>query len=273
MLPVAPVPRYCWQCGQDTLRIVPPLRRRARDAVDRYVRTLVALIARPGRLTEEYIANRRERYLPPLRLYLTASFLFFLIVKVLGATGSIHVVVAPMVDNHGHAVTATSNPAAYQAEMAKMHACVDHPGSCSWGRTLASRIALAGDAQSSHPEVVAQRMIARAPNAVFMLLPVFAALLMLAYRRRRYGYATHFVFSLHMHAFWFLALLVLWQLPPVALPIGVLMLAAHAWRALQRVYGGRWWVTLGRAGLVVSFYLLALAATVVGLSIASVIVT
>jgi hypothetical protein len=272
-LAAEPLPRYCWHCGQATLLVEPPLRVSAREVLGRYGRTIAALLGHPGRLTREYIANRRGRYVAPLRLYLTASFLFFLIVKVLGVASSLHIVVAPMVDSRGNTITAASNPVEYEAEIAKMHACIDHPGSCSWAQTLASRIGLQGDAQASHPQAVAQRMIGMAPNAVFVLLPVFAALLMLAYRSRKLGYGTHLVFSLHMHSFWFLALLALWLLPGVVAPIGTCVLAAHSLWALHRVYGGRWRATLGRSALVALAYVAVLFATVVGLSIASVVLT
>ena len=40
-------------------------------------RTLVALLWHPGRLTVEYFAGRRARYIAPLRLYLTFSLILF----------------------------------------------------------------------------------------------------------------------------------------------------------------------------------------------------
>ncbi len=36
------------------------------------------LIGRPGALTREYFAGRRSSYLPPIRLYLIISVVFFL---------------------------------------------------------------------------------------------------------------------------------------------------------------------------------------------------
>lgn len=242
-----------------------------RDAAARYGRTLVALIAHPGKLTREFMAGRRERYVSPLRLYLAASFLFFLVVKGLGFAADAHITIAPAIDKDGKAITARSNPAAFQAEMAKAQACVDRPGSCSWTRTLQSRWAIKGAAESEHPQAVAQRMLGYAPNAVFVLLPIFAALVMLAYWRRRLRYGTHFVFSLHMHAFWFLALLLIWQLPGDAVLVGVLGLVAHGGWSLQRVYGGAWWATLLRALGIAFVYVIALSFTMAGLGIASVV--
>ena len=266
-LVLEPAPRHCPQCGQ----IVQPLATRAfvRDAVARYARSLVALFAHPGKLTTEFIAGRRERYVPPLRLYLAASFLFFLLIKVLGTASGSHIVIAPAMDRDGRPLTEATNPAGYRAAIAEMQGCVDRPGSCSWSRTLGARIGLKGAAQSGRPDAVAQQMLSLAPNAVFVLLPVFAALLMLAYRSRRMRYGLHFVFSLHMHAFGFLALLLLWKLPEVAALLGALVLPAYGLWALHRVYGGRWWPTIGRAALLVALYVPALLATIVGLSITS----
>jgi Protein of unknown function (DUF3667) len=268
-LALEPPPRYCPQCGQ----IVRPLAPRAFvcDAAGRYTRSLVALVAHPGQLTNEFIAGRRERYLPPLRMYLLASFLFFLLIKVLGSPGGSHIVVAPVMDSHGKPITEASDPVAYRAAIAEMQACVDKPGSCSWGKTLGARIGRKGMAQSGRSDAVAQKMFGLAPNAVFVLLPVFAGLLMLAYRSRRMRYGLHFVFSLHMHAFGFLALLVLWKLPDsdVADLAGGLVFAGYGLWALHRVYGGRWWATLGRAAMLLALYLPVLFAAIVGLSIAS----
>jgi hypothetical protein len=42
-------------------------------------RTLIPLLARPGRLTRDYLEGRRARYMPPFRMYLVLSLVFFLI--------------------------------------------------------------------------------------------------------------------------------------------------------------------------------------------------
>ena len=41
--------------------------------------TLWLLLARPGMLVTEYIAGRRQRYVGPLKLYLTFSVIFFVL--------------------------------------------------------------------------------------------------------------------------------------------------------------------------------------------------
>jgi len=46
----------------------------------RVVRTLPALLLRPGRLTRAFLKGKRARYMPPFRLYIIASLMFFLLV-------------------------------------------------------------------------------------------------------------------------------------------------------------------------------------------------
>jgi hypothetical protein len=51
---------------------------RSRTSTDVSGRTFGALLLRPGHLTAEYFAGRRQRYPPPVRLYLVLlSVLFF----------------------------------------------------------------------------------------------------------------------------------------------------------------------------------------------------
>ncbi|HEY7377064.1 MAG TPA: DUF3667 domain-containing protein [Steroidobacteraceae bacterium] len=49
------------------------------DLDSRVWRTLTALLLHPGRLTNEFITGRRTFYLPPLRLYLVLSLVYFIL--------------------------------------------------------------------------------------------------------------------------------------------------------------------------------------------------
>ena len=77
---------FCASCGQRDLPPYPSVRELAVDAVSefsgwdgRLASTLRALIQRPGKLTHEFLEGRRVRYISPLRLYLMASLVYFLI--------------------------------------------------------------------------------------------------------------------------------------------------------------------------------------------------
>lgn len=79
--------QYCGQCGQRASNRLISLWELLRDAFgdmfeldSRLWRTLIPLMLRPGRLTSDYLRGRRMRYMPPFRMYLVLSLLFFLIV-------------------------------------------------------------------------------------------------------------------------------------------------------------------------------------------------
>lgn len=78
--------QYCGQCGQrGTSRLI-SLWELVRDAFgdlfeldSRLWHTLIPLLGRPGRLTRDYLEGRRARYMPPFRMYLVLSLVFFLV--------------------------------------------------------------------------------------------------------------------------------------------------------------------------------------------------
>jgi hypothetical protein len=79
--------QYCGQCGQRATNRLISLWELMRDAFgdmfeldSRLWRTLIPLMLRPGRLTSDYLRGRRMRYMPPFRMYLVLSLLFFLVV-------------------------------------------------------------------------------------------------------------------------------------------------------------------------------------------------
>ena len=78
--------QYCGECGQRaTSRLISLwelLRDGFGDLLDldsRLWRTLIPLLVRPGKLTLDYLQGRRARYMPPFRMYLVLSVVFFIV--------------------------------------------------------------------------------------------------------------------------------------------------------------------------------------------------
>lgn len=78
--------QYCGQCGQRATNRLISLWELTRDAFgdlfeldSRLWRTLVPLLIRPGKLTRDYLEGRRARYMPPFRMYLVLSVIFFVV--------------------------------------------------------------------------------------------------------------------------------------------------------------------------------------------------
>lgn len=85
---------HCAQCGQAAIDYRRSFRQVIVDVLDSFLNwdskffaTIGLLIVKPWRLTNEFLAGRRVRYLHPLRLYLLASILFFFAVNYYGANG------------------------------------------------------------------------------------------------------------------------------------------------------------------------------------------
>ena len=116
-------------------------------------------------------------------------------------------------------------------------------------------------------DTFADRFLGNLGSAMFVLLPGFALWLKLAYLNRRMRYTEHLVFALHVHAFWFAALLLTlpgwWPLTALA----VLSVPAYTLLAMKRVYRGRIWPLLLRAGLVTALYGTTLLLALVGVAV------
>ncbi len=78
--------QYCGNCGQRARSRLISIWELVRDAFgdlfeldSRLWKTLVPLMISPGKLTHDYLQGRRARYMPPFRMYLVLSLLFFLV--------------------------------------------------------------------------------------------------------------------------------------------------------------------------------------------------
>lgn len=269
--------RFCSACGQPT-RIHPPtLWEFVREWLQHYValegklwKSLWALMARPGFLTLEYLAGRRQRYVQPLRLLLTLGVLFFLFLK-LGAPAdfaTVNVQASP-----ASALPASAaQPAASAAQPA---ASVAAPGIGlpeAWAQVLPAKVQQQLEAANARatadPQAELRRlgkaMLGMAPYAVLVSLPFFAGLLKLLFRPMPFG--AHFVFALHLHAAWYGCLLLVGLLPWLWAA-----LAAWVWAnlypvlALRRVHGIGWRLALGKSIVLAVLHLMLILAGVVGL--------
>lgn len=79
---------YCPVCGQETRIEMPTVGHFLAEFAEQTLalqgqlwRTLYSLLFRPGQLTLDYVAGRRQRYVRPLRLYLAISISFFAVLS------------------------------------------------------------------------------------------------------------------------------------------------------------------------------------------------
>jgi hypothetical protein len=201
---------YCAECGQhahQSSRAIGTLLHDAWHIVthldSRFWRTIGMLLAKPGNATREYFAERRARYLPPFRLYIVLSLLFFALASL--SAGSPTFGVLDLKDA-GHAARAEAETGADAdgALVLDTRDC-DRVEAFGWQRFKRPLTDACRRIAADHGRSVAHAFVANIPKMMFVFLPLMALLMLLLYWRPRRYYVEHLVYFLHTHSALFLA--------------------------------------------------------------------
>ena len=252
------MPRYCPDCGQETNLKPPRIGEFIQQFGGAYLstegalwRTFALLLFKPGELTRQYLAGRRRRYVLPLRLYLTVSVVALVLVRLV-ATANLAI--------EGHERTAPSPPSQAQVALGPGRAGLKDGvffcrGVPAWlCQRLKKRIDVDAKGMAAQLERFNDRFLGNLGGAMFVLLPIFAVWLKLAYFNRRMRYTEHLVFALHLHAFWFLMVALFTTGIDAIVALGMLALPVYSVLAARRVYGGRWCTTVLRGMAIMLAY-------------------
>ena len=223
--------RYCSDCGQKDDPHRPTFGHFVAETIEslthadsRLWRTLWTLLVRPGLLTAEYFAGRRERYLPPVRLYIVFSVTYFLLLALFpDSTGSRQ---AKPDENETPAVAASASSPARAEPAAASAPASAASGALTLRASSGIGFAIEGGAQACEkleyrgwrratvePRLRAtclsiasddgagfgSAFLRQVPRAMFVALPLFAAVMLAFYLRPRRLYAEHLLFLVHYH--------------------------------------------------------------------------
>jgi hypothetical protein len=264
--------RFCPECGQETRIQAPTIGEFIQQFGGAYLstegalwRTLKLLLLKPGELTRQYLAGRRKHYVLPLRLYLTISVIAFLLLRTLASNT---VDVSMKIDDNdlkgNFAVFSLGGDTGAGLKDGKFY-CDNLP---QW---LCKRLQrrLDTDRQGLQREFaqLGERMLGNLGAGMFVMLPVFALWQKLVYINRRLRYTEHLVFALHLHAFWFLALMFTVVDSAAVTAVATLAIPVYGLWAQKRVYGDRWWTLLLRVSVVSTLYLTTLGFVIAGVAI------
>jgi hypothetical protein len=173
----------------------------------------------PGYLTIEFLHGRRARYLPPLRLYLVLSVVFFLYASVShdklrvlefnqpeatpkvaltppkAESGALRTLPGESIEQHEQRLCSNF---AYQGPF-------EQRITAAWRQVCPRLVADGGRS-------LAAGYLHNLPRAMFVFLPLLAGVMRLMYWRPRHYYIEHLLLLVHNHAFVFLAVLLTWLL-------------------------------------------------------------
>lgn len=253
--------RFCSACGQDQQadRSVKALLAAfiddAFDVDSRVWRSLRLLLTRPGLLSVEHRAGRRARYLPPVRLYLVGSVLFFTAVT-LAPEGVVRVGSTEMIPADG------VEEAGLPEEQA--------PASGNGEAQSPGRLQAAFERASEEPQRLEDMFLGSLAWVMFALVPIFALFVRTLWRGSGFLYVHHLIFALHYHAFAFLTQAVGFVVTHAGGVLGVAALvtphganALYLYLAARRFYGGGRLRTLARIGVLGFAYLIVISAGIV----------
>lgn len=252
--------QYCHVCGQrDRSRMI-SVWELFRDLVgdmfeidSRLWRSVIPLLFRPGKLTQEYLAGRQVHYTPPLRMYLVVSILFFLIASFGGEASRLAI--------NGERL---SDPVAIdtEAQQESMRQCDELEINLGSGaldqaqipqiiKDVCRRIAV------DQGRTFMKNLYDNLPTMIFLLLPLIAMVQKILYIFSGRYYVEHLLFFVHFHSFFFLNLtfsVLLSRVPELFAAQGLLVtLGIVAWsvyipvylfKAMRKVYNQSFWVTL-----------------------------
>lgn len=256
--------RYCADCGQRRDSATPTVGHLAEETFEtlthadsRLWRTLRALLTRPGMLTREYFAGRRARYLPPIRLYLVLSVAFFLLLA-LNQRSAADPSSETRIDTDCTALE-YRGPLEATVRPRLQEACL--------------RLQRQGAASFE------SAFLRNAPKAMFVLLPLVAAGMLLFYWRPRRLYVEHLLHLVHNQSAIY-AVLMIEILLDRAIPDGydgflapalLGYLVWYCYRSMRVCYGESRLMTLGKYTAVSFLYLLLASMLLIFTGIASVL--
>ena len=205
--------------------------------------TLRTLFLHPGVLTIDFLAGRRARWLSPLRVYLICSVAFF--------AGR------ALIDEIGLRPTREMAGVSFKREDGRTGPLTPEERQ-EIAEGLPARIFGVEQFERAlmDPRQFNKAFESTAPRAMFILLPVFALLTNLAWRKARPGYPAHLYVALHIHAAIFGAMLIftiavgLIPSDTVASLTGLVFLGYVVWYSLttlHRLFGDTWLATILKA--------------------------
>ncbi|MGI9284837.1 MAG: DUF3667 domain-containing protein, partial [Pseudomonadales bacterium] len=172
------------------------------DIDSRLWRSLIPLIFRPGHLTAEYLRGRRVQYIPPFRLYLVLSLIFFLLNSIDDDRRFIAIVDDTTIELREEVKVEVEETEGEAFSCDDITVDISPP----WlarivNREKAKNICLTAQ---HDPQRFLDGLLENMPAMMFVFLPLIAWVMDLLYIRTSRYYVEHLLFVVHYHALTFL---------------------------------------------------------------------
>jgi len=279
---------FCPQCGQRNKDIIEPVWRVIVDFLEntlnldaKVIRTIFALLLKPGLLTKEYNIGRRVSYVPPVRLYIIMSFVFFLVFALFNNTtdkkaGSIaQPTYFPQGLNTGNAfktnekesnsLNLTVNNIKASELKGLTEAQTDSlinvrlPKESTFERYMVKQLHIIAN---QGYKVFIQKFMQYVSYMMFVLMPFFGLILFAFYYKSAGYYIKCLIASIHFHSFMFLILSIYLLITEfVQIPYSewfILLFPFYLFLSIKRIFEKRIFITLVKTTLISVMYFISL---------------
>ena len=280
---------YCHKCGQYALDVdqnffmyIKQFFENAYQFDGKAFQTLRILFMHPGLLSKEFIAGKINSYVHPMKLYMCVSLIFFSFILVLYSTDSYTNKVVGTIEEMNTTKKARKDTLSVKVPMMMQQ---DTLKTLSYALnfssdTLKHASDTTRDMNSWRKEAkgLYQEVFARSsqylPFLLLALLPIFAFLLRLLFRKTYRPYMSHFVFSVHIHTV-FLIMFTLTILVNIMTDIFLVykympvLFTLYLLLAVRGFYRNNWFKTVVKTGIVsflyASIFILATSAVLIAI--------
>ncbi|HLP17189.1 MAG TPA: DUF3667 domain-containing protein [Bacteroidota bacterium] len=251
---------FCPHCGQENHDIHLPMSHLFSEVVEsilhfdgKFVHTARLLVTKPGELTEDFNAGKRARFVPPVRMYIFVSFIFFMILSLLygrqseaaGAANTHAASGMQGVITNGTAVDSviadtSRSGSRISTSDGKYHFIISgtDEDSKEMNEFIAAKVK---KMEADHYHGFIASVFKIISYMMFLLMPFAALLVALAYRKSKRLYIEHLVFSVHFHCFAFMLISVYFLASELIASIILTLcvaafLCTYLYLSLRRVY-------------------------------------
>jgi hypothetical protein len=257
---------YCHVCGQHDFDVHQSFWHLALELLEtffhfdgKFFQGTFDLLFRPGFLTREFNAGKRVSQMPPLRLYIFISLIFFL-----APSSGIHEPISEQpsaLSTRKGQGTAIAEKDAAAPSVGNQTFHLKFNTNTRWDRIIREKL--------KRLDLIQDHFFHYLPKMMLVCVPLFALLSLLIFWKTGLNYLQHLVFSLHLHSFFMLFQLVSngWTLTAGLISstlasiisiAGILYMPVYAYRSLRNVFGKHRHGTLLRGILLLSIYGLVL---------------
>ena len=263
---------YCPVCGQKNHELRILLKHLLEELLEstlhfdsKTLRTIKLLLIKPGSLSLEFNSGRRANYVPPIRLYVLISFVFFFLLNLV--SGGHKTETNHSANGNVKSGFSISYQGIYSTDLSGLS--IQQTDSLMTARKVEStnfnkyivhqmhKMANSSSAEFTH------LLMKNISYMMFLLMPVFGAWIYLFNKKQMEYYIESLTVSVHFHSFAFLMFTVLLLLSSFAgmeifLFLEFLIMPHYLAIMFRRVLKQSWLITIGKTAVIGSLYLTSL---------------